>query len=321
MRKKKRILLLLTILLLPMFLFSSIKASAATSSSQAGKVVTQGSSLNIRNNTNTSSTILAKAENGSLLTLISRSGSWWRVEYANDKYGYVSSSYISAQSSTPMRVSTSGSNLNVRSSATTSSTKKAALYNGKYVLELSRNNNWSKILYNGNQIGYVSSSYLAGNTTYKSISLSVPSYKQFDSRWGSLKVGNSGSTLKQIGCTTTALAMTESYRRGTTLTPANMLYNLSYTSGGAVYWPSNYSAYTGSAYLTKLYNLLNSGKPALIGAKTSSGGQHWVVVTGHNGSNTLSASNFKINDPGSSYRSNLQEFFNSYPNFYKIMSY
>ena len=73
--------------------------------------------------------------------------------------------------------------------------------------------------------------------------------------------------------------------------------------------------------LGKLYARLKQGKPAFIGAKTASGGQHWVVVTGYQGGNTLSASQFLVNDPGSNTVTNLQQFLNKYPNFYKIMSY
>ena len=46
-----------------------------------------------------------------------------------------------------------------------------------------------------------------------------------------------------------------------------------------------------------------------------------VVVTGYQGGNTLSASQFLVNDPGSNTVTNLQQFLNKYPNFYKIMSY
>ena len=70
----------------------------------------------------------------------------------------------------------------------------------------------------------------------------------------------------------------------------------------------------------KIYNQLKSKKAVLFGAKTSSGKQHWVVITGFTGS-TLSASNFKINDPGSKSRTTLKDFLNEYPSFYKFFYY
>ena len=115
--------------------------------------------------------------------------------------------------------------------------------------------------------------------------------------------------------------MTESYRRNTTVTPAYIRNNSSYTSDGSIYWPSNYTTSTNSNYLSTVYNLLKSGKPVLIGLKTSTGGQHWVVITGFSGGNTLSMGNFIVNDPGSSTRTRLSEVVNSYPLFYKIAYY
>jgi len=99
-----------------------------------------------------------------------------------------------------------------------------------------------------------------------------------------------------------------------------MARKLRYTSSGNVYWPSNYKVVTSSSsYLSKIYNLLKQGKPVLLGAKNFYGGQHWVVVTGFTGG-TLTASNFTINDPGVN-RTTLQQFLNSYPNFYKYFYY
>jgi uncharacterized protein YgiM (DUF1202 family) len=193
---------------------------------------------------------------------------------------------------------------------------------------ISTSNGWSKILYNGTKTGYVSSAYLVNNstsntTTYKAISLSgVPNFKQTDSRWANVIIGNSGQSIAKIGCATTAIAMLESKRTNTTIYPHNMMKKLSYTSGGAVYWPSNYTQITSqSGYLAKIYNLLQEGKPVIVGAKKSNGGQHYVVVTGVKATNTLSTSSFYINDPGSSTRTTLNQFFSAYPNFYKMLHY
>ena len=59
----------------------------------------------------------------------------------------------------------------------------------------------------------------------------------------------------------------------------------------------------------------------LFGAKNASGSQHWVVVTGYTGGSSLSASGFTIHDPGSHSRTNLQQFLNAYPTFYKYFHY
>ena len=177
-----------------------------------------------------------------------------------------------------------------------------------------------KILFNGTKVGYVSTQYLSMG--YSAISLNVPSFKQTDSRWANIKIANSGKTIAQIGCATTGIAMIESYRTGTTIYPDAMSKKLSYSSTGNVYWPSHYSVVTSSSnYLNGIYNQLKNGKPVLLGAKKYSGAQHWVVITGFTGGDTLSATNFTINDPGSSTRKTLQQFLNEYPVFYKYFYY
>lgn len=311
---------ILTIIIAMGVFVTPMQASAATSTSKAGRVSVSGGNLNVRRTASTSGTVLTSLKKDSYVTLMSKSGSWWRVEYGNDKYGYCHSDYIKTASGTPVTVNTKSGSLNVRSGAGTSYSKKASLPKGETVIELSKSGGWSKILYHGTKTGYASSQYLS--SSYSAISLKVPDYKQTDSRWANVKIGNSGKTIAQIGCATTGIAMMESYRTGTTIYPNAMAKKLSYSSSGNVYWPSDYTVVTNSSgYLSGIYNKLKQGKPVLLGAKNSSGGQHWVVVTGFTGGTSLSASRFTVNDPGSSSRTTLQQFLNAYPNFYKYFYY
>lgn len=301
-----------------------IGANAATTSSKAGVVSVTSGKLNVRSSASTSGTVVSSLSKGSYVTLMSKSGNWWRVEYADGKYGYCHADYISTATGTPATVIISSGSLNVRSGAGTSYSKIASLYKGEVVIVLSNSGSWSKILYNGTKTGYVSSQYLSASSssTYSKVSLSVPSFKQTDSRWASVKIGSSGKTIAQIGCATTAIAMMESYRTGTTIYPDAMSKKLSYSSSGNVYWPSNYTAVTSSSgYLSGIYNKLKAGKPVLFGAKKSSGTQHWVVITGYTGGSSLTASGFTINDPGSNSRTTLQQLLNEYPTFYKYFYY
>ena len=214
--------------------------------------------------------------------------------------------------------------LNIRSGPGTSYSRTGSLSNGEVVIRLSDSGGWSRILYHGTKTGYVSTQYLSADTSssgYSAVSLKVPSYKQTDSRWANVTIGSSGKTIASIGCATTGIAMMESYRTGQTIYPDAMSKKLSYTSSGSVYWPSNYTAVTSSSgYLTGIYNLLKQGKPVLLGAKNSYGSQHWVVITGFTGG-SLTASSFTIQDPGSSSRTNLQQFLNAFPTFYKYFYY
>lgn len=321
----KRILSLILAIILTGLVFLPMETKAATSSSKAGVVDISSGNLNVRSSNSVNSAVVASLAKNSFVTLISKTGSWWRVEYAKDRYGYCHADYIAELSGSPMAVNIQSGSLNVRSGPSTAYAKTGSLAKGETVIVLSSSGSWKRILYHGTKIGYVSSQYLATHVSspdYSPVSLKVPSYKQTDSRWANVIIGKSGRTIADIGCVTTGIAMMQSYRTGTTIYPDAMSKKLSYSSSGSVYWPSDYIVTTSSSgYLSRIYELLKQGKPVLLGAKNSYGGQHWVVITGYTGGSTLTASGFTINDPGSKTRTNLQQFLNSYPNFYKYFHY
>ncbi|MBQ8831071.1 MAG: SH3 domain-containing protein [Oscillospiraceae bacterium] len=320
---KKLISFTLSLILIICLFSSPVEALAADSGSKAGAVTTSSTSLNVRKSASSSSSVVAALPKGSYVTLMSKTGSWWRVEYAKGQYGYCHASYITVVQGTPATVNVSYGSLNVRRGAGTNYSRIGTLSKGETVILLSSSGSWSRILYNGTKTGYVSSVYLktAASGGYSAISLNVPSYKQTDTRWANTYIGSSGKTIAQIGCATTAIAMMESYRTGTTVYPNAMAKKLSYTSSGSVYWPDHYTVVTSSSgYLDVIYKKLSEGKPVLFGAKNAWGGQHWVVITGFTGG-SLTAANFIINDPGSNSRTTLQSFLNSYPTFYKFFYY
>ena len=323
---RKITILLFTFFLLFGALITPQRLSAATMDSHVGAVTTGGGDLYVRASASTGSIILDSLKKGSYVTLLSKTGDWWRVEYANGKYGYCYAGYITPVEGKPVWVNTGGNVLNVRSGPGISYERIATIPHGSVVMLRSFSGGWSRILYHGTKLGYVSSQYLTSSQTgsssgYAAVSLSVPNFKQTDSRWASYPIGTKGGTIGTIGCATTGIAMMESYRTGTTIYPNAMANKLSYTAGGSVYWPSHYTVTTSNTgYLSKVYNLLKQGKPVLLGAKTNSGGQHWVVITGFAGG-SLIESNFTIHDPGSNSRINLQQFFRVYPNFYKYFHY
>ncbi len=298
----------------------TLPARAAT----AGAVTLTEGNLNVRSARSATSSVAATLPDGSYVTLIARSGDWWQVEYTDGKFGYCHRDYITPIEGSPATVDISYGSLNVRSGPGSGYARRAALYKGEEVVLLSSSGSWSRILYHGTHTGWVSSQYLstaAEASAAPASALAVTDYKQYDSRWSSVKIGGSGKTMRQIGCTTTAIAMMESYRLGRAVTPADMAWQLSYTPSGSVYWPEHYTVTTSSAnYLGKIARLLSSGKPVLFGAKKANGGQHWVVIDGYNGKG-LTPANFSINDPGSSSRTNLQQFLNAYPYFYKYFNY
>ena len=302
--------------------FLTLSADAAEVTLKAGRVAVSSRTLYVRNGADKSSSVIKSVYNGSYLTLYERSGDWWRVEYSDNKFGYCHADYITVLNSETAAVNIKSGHLNVRQGAGTENKLIDVLFPNDTVLILSEANGWSKVLIYGSKIGYVSSTYLKKSNGYSAVKLSVPSFKQTDSRWANVKIGSSGKTMADIGCVTTSLAMTESFRTGTTIYPDAMAKRLKYTSSGSVYWPSNYTQITSiSGYLAKFYEILKSGRPVIVGLTNKYGGQHWVVVTGYKGGDTLKAANFTINDPGSKTRDDLQDFINAYPYFYKYLYY
>ena len=319
---KRTVILILTLILLLGIAQLPITTEAAALSSKAGAVTTRSSALNVRSSPSTGAAVVATLRKGSYITLLSKTGAWWNVEFGNRQQGYCHSDYITIVEGTAVTVTTQSGPLNVRSGPSTSHGKIAMLAKGETVLRLATSNGWSRILYHGIRTGYVSAQYLSGAVSGNSgVALRVPNYKQADARWASVKIGSSGKTIAQIGCATTGIAMMESYRTGTTIYPDAMSKKLKYTSSGNVYWPGHFVAVTNSTgYLNGIYQQLRQGKPVLLGAKNAYGSQHWVVITGFTGG-SLSASNFSVNDPGSNSRTTLQQFLNAYPTFYKYFYY
>ncbi len=210
------------------FFLAGTPVHAAPDIPAAGIVATEVTGLNVRSSASRSAPVLTSLPRGGKVTLLSRSGEWWRVQYGPGQTGYTHASYIRELSGSSF-ASVSASNLNVRSSPP----------KGTSVVVLSQSNGWSRILYHGVQIGYASSAYLSSDDK-SAVSLALPEFKQTDPQWAALPIGTSGKTIAQIGCTTTALAMTESFRLGTRITPADMSRRLSYSPDGSLYWPANY---------------------------------------------------------------------------------
>lgn len=297
-----------------------LRANAANLDSKAGMVSVSSGRLHVRSDASAASGIITSLNKGSYVTLISKSGSWWKVEYAPGKYGYCHADYITTVSGSPVSVNTSSGSLNVRSGAGTSYAKTGSVSKGEVVIILSSSGGWSRVLFGGTKTGYVSSQYLS--SYYSPVALWVYNMKQMDARWANKTVAASGKTFAQIGCATTAIAMVESHRTGIVNFPDVMSGMLRYTPSGNVYWPSHYATVSdGNGLLSGIYKRLQQGKPILFGATNQYGSQHWVVITGFTGGSTLTADKFTIQDPGSYSRTNLQQFLSVYPNFYKYFYY
>ena len=132
---KKIISIILCFVMLNVFI-TSFKASAAEYNSVAGIVATESTSLNVRSSPSASAAVLTTLKKGSYVTLISKSGAWWKVEYGKNAYGYCSSSYINTLSSYAADVNITSGVLNVRSGAGTAYSVKTTLSKGTTVVVL-----------------------------------------------------------------------------------------------------------------------------------------------------------------------------------------
>lgn len=152
--------------------------------------------------------------------------------------------------------------------------------------------------------------------------LDIPSYKQYDSRWGELPLGDSYETIASAGCATSCLAMSYSYLEGMATTPDSMADRLFYDEEGNLGFPKVYERNWDTNYLELSLLQLREGIPVLIGGFTQDKHPHWVLITGYTGDGgELNASDFLIHDPASEERPTLAEFFRDYPIYNKIVYY
>ncbi len=113
-------------------------ALAAQDTPAAGIVATVSSGLNVRSSASASAPVLTSLPKGSAVTLISQSGSWWKVRYGANSYGYSSAAYIkTVDGSYSAVVSTASGRLNVRSGPGSSYSVLVSLPKGTAVAVLS----------------------------------------------------------------------------------------------------------------------------------------------------------------------------------------
>ena len=284
----KKILIFLSII------FIAFSISKKTNATTLGLVDTNGSNLNIRQEASINSKILGKIPDNTYVEILDNKDNFFYISYNNIK-GYSHKDYIKSLTSIQM-VTTD--NLNLRKAKSTSASIILTIPKGSILTVFNNVGSWSYVSYDG-KYGYVANAYLKDSGTY----LNVPSYKQYDSRWKDTKI-TSSKTIHQIGCLTTAMAMSESYRLNKTIYPNEMVKKLCYTTG---------------SYLSVINTNLKNKKTTIIGVKNSTS-THFVIVYGFSGQ-ASSLSSYKIHDPGSSTRTTLADLFKAYPTYMKIAYY
>ncbi|MDM8149904.1 SH3 domain-containing protein [Priestia megaterium] len=154
-------------------------SGTATPSAESTTYTVMASKLNVRSGAGTNYASIGSVTKGQKLSVVSKSGSWYKINY-NGRTGYVSSDYVQASgTATPSAESTTytvtASKLNVRSGAGTNYASIGSVTKGQKLAVVSKSGDWYKINYNG-RTGYVSSDYVQASAT-ASPKLVVDSFK------------------------------------------------------------------------------------------------------------------------------------------------
>ncbi len=145
---------------------STSSSSSSTNSSSTKNVYTTTVNLNMRTKASTSGSPILTIPKGKEVQYISKSGSWYRVQYGNQT-GYVSSKYLSEVKTTPSKPETpvvkkyyyTTVNLNLRDKASTSGSLLMTILPNEKVEYVSSHGDWYKVKYDG-KTGYVAKKYL-----------------------------------------------------------------------------------------------------------------------------------------------------------------
>ena len=135
--------------------------SAAAAHVGVGTV--QGEGLRLRAEPNLQGSTLTYAHKGEHVIVLEKAGDWYKVSY-NAQEGYMSGGFVEVSTSAEAdlgygQVTTSGSSLNLRSGASTSTEKLASIPYHSVVELVGFQDGWYKVTYNGHT-GYVSSDYI-----------------------------------------------------------------------------------------------------------------------------------------------------------------
>lgn len=118
---------------------------------------TTASVLNLRKGPGTGYAIIGKLPYGTGCTILKSSGNWRKIKTLKGTIGWVSANYLTL--STTARVSTNGSNLNIRTAPSTKATILGSLKNGTKVVVQYTSGNWAYVNY-GKLEGWMSLTWL-----------------------------------------------------------------------------------------------------------------------------------------------------------------
>ncbi|MGJ9383767.1 SH3 domain-containing protein [Salipaludibacillus sp. CF4.18] len=172
---KKLLMITLSLVIIFTSLLYNQEGSNDTYANSNDKGEITASSLNVREKASTSSKVVGSLKKGNKVTIVTKTGDWYRISYYNVK-GFVHSSYVNklnssegsssggeTQASTLGTGEITASNLNVRASASTSGKVISSLSRGTKVDLYAKSGQWYKVKV-GSSYGFVHGSYVKKTT-------------------------------------------------------------------------------------------------------------------------------------------------------------
>lgn len=144
--------------------FLSFPADEKAEPTSYATVATQSGSLNMRSQPTIGSAVVAQIPKGAQVGMIAQSGSWSQVSYGG-KTGYVMSSYLRTEGSTPTvsgsyaKVTTASGSLNLRETPSADARVLLSIPQGTVLTVVAHENTWVKVSYGGST-GYVMDKFL-----------------------------------------------------------------------------------------------------------------------------------------------------------------
>lgn len=111
------------------------------------------SNVNVRASASSSSGVLTSLKNGTTVTILGRTGDWYKIRTSGGTVGYMYKDYIAAGTAAV----TTG-DVNMRSGPGTSYARLRVIPKGTQIEVLEKGSSFSKVLY-GNYTGYISNRY------------------------------------------------------------------------------------------------------------------------------------------------------------------
>ena len=155
----KRLICMMLTLVLVCSTFSITASAAGQTMYGIGFVNTSG--LRLRSQPSTSSRVLATASKNDCVVVISKEGSWYKVNY-NLNEGYMHESYLDVLTKENAELGygkVTGTSVNLRSGPSTASRRVAVASKNDKCYILGLNDGWYKVIY-GSSICYIRSDYL-----------------------------------------------------------------------------------------------------------------------------------------------------------------